>query len=67
MQAMKRFTLVSGEPGYDNMAEAEERGIALVEAGHFFTADVACKHLSEVWDNLGIENECFCFNRIQTI
>lgn len=59
--------LVSGELGYNNMAEAAERGITLVEAGHFFTEDVACKFFSELMDGLGIENEYFCSNRIQTI
>lgn len=59
--------LVSGELGYNNMAEAAERGITLVEAGHFFTEDVACKYFSELLDSLGIETEYFCSNRIQTI
>lgn len=59
--------LVSGELGYNNMAEAAERRITLVEAGHFFTEDVACKYFSELFDSLGIENEYFCSNRIQTI
>lgn len=59
--------LVSGELGYNNMAEALERGIMLVEAGHFFTEDVACKYFSEIMDELGIDNEYFCSNRIKTI
>jgi len=59
--------LVSGELGYNNMAEAAERGIALVEAGHFFTEDVACKYFAELLDSLGIKNEYYCSNRITTI
>lgn len=59
--------LVSGELGYNNMTEALERGIALVEAGHFFTEDVACKYFSDLLHELGIESEYFCSNRIKTI
>ena len=59
--------LVSGELGYNNMAEAYERGISLVEAGHFFTEDVACKYFSEVLDALGIENAYFSSYNIRTI
>ena len=59
--------LVSGELGYNNMAEACERGISLVEAGHFFTEDVACKYFAELLDELGIENAYFSSYNIKTI
>ena len=58
---------VSGELGYNNMAEAAEMGISLVEAGHFFTEDIACKWFSDLLCSLGIENEYFCSNNIITI
>ena len=59
--------LVSGELGYNNMAEACERGISLVEAGHFFTEDVACKYFADLLDELGIENGYFSSYNIHTI
>ena len=59
--------LVSGELGYNNMAEASERGISLVEAGHFFTEDVACKYFSDILNGIGIENAYFSSYNITTI
>ena len=59
--------LVSGELGYNNMAEAYERGISLVEAGHFFTEDIACKYFADLMDELGIENGYFSSYNIKTI
>lgn len=41
-------TFVSGRIGYNNMVEAEELGINLIEAGHFFTEDPICDRLSEL-------------------
>ena len=59
--------LVSGELGYNNMAEAAEIGISLIEAGHFFTEDIACKFFSDLLNKLGIENAYFSSNRIKII
>lgn len=59
--------LVSGELGYNNMSEAAEMGISLVEAGHFFTENIACKWFSDLLCSLGIENAYFCSNTITTI
>ena len=59
--------LVSGELGYNNMAEAGEMGISLVEAGHFFTEDVACAYFKRMFDEFKIENEYFSSNRIEVI
>ena len=41
-------TLVSGRLGYNNMVEAEELGINLIEAGHFFTEDPVCDRIAEL-------------------
>ena len=41
-------TFVSGRIGYNNMVEAEEIGLNLIEAGHFFTEDPVCDYLSEL-------------------
>ncbi|MBQ9080165.1 MAG: Nif3-like dinuclear metal center hexameric protein [Clostridia bacterium] len=41
-------TFVSGRIGYNNMVEAEELGLNLIEAGHFFTEDPICDRLSEL-------------------
>lgn len=41
-------TLVSGRLGYHRMMEAEELGINLIEAGHFFTEDPICDRLAEM-------------------
>ncbi len=52
-------TLVSGRLGYHNMIAAEEIGINLIEAGHFFTEDPVCDRLAEmiVAADPGIETE----------
>ena len=41
-------TFVSGRIGYNNMVEAEELGLNLIEAGHFFTEDPVCDRLAEL-------------------
>lgn len=41
-------TLVSGRLGYNNMVEAEEIGMNLIEAGHFFTEDPVCDRIAEL-------------------
>lgn len=41
-------TFVSGRLGYNNMVEAEELGINLIEAGHFFTEDPVCDRIAEL-------------------
>ena len=41
-------TFVSGRIGYNNMVEAEEIGLNLIEAGHFFTEDPVCDYLAEL-------------------
>ncbi len=38
-------TFVSGRFSYNIMAEAPERGINLIEAGHFYTEDPVCRRL----------------------
>lgn len=59
--------LVSGELGYNNMEEAAEMGISLVEAGHFFTEDIACRYFLNLLDSLGIENAYYFSNRVKII
>lgn len=59
--------LVSGELGYNNMAEAPEKGISLIEAGHFFTEDISCKWFSDLISGLGIETAYFSSNIIMSI
>ena len=39
---------VSGRFSYNIMAEAPEKGITLIEAGHFFTEDPVCRRLEEL-------------------
>lgn len=58
---------VSGELGYNNMVEAPEMGISLIEAGHFFTEDVACEFFKGILDDLGIENGYFSSYNIFTV
>ena len=41
-------TLVSGRLGYHRMVAAEELGINLIEAGHFYTEDPVCDRLAEM-------------------
>jgi len=41
-------TFVSGELGYHNLLAADEQGINLVEAGHFYTEDPVCDRLAEI-------------------
>lgn len=41
-------TFVSGELGYHNLLAADELGINLVEAGHFYTEDPVCDRISEI-------------------
>ena len=59
--------LVSGELSHSYMTEAAEMGISLIEAGHFFTEDIACKYFADFLNELGIENEYFCSYNIITI
>ncbi len=59
--------LVSGELRYNNMSEASEIGISLVEAGHFFTEEVACAYFKELLDSVGIENGHFSSYNITTV
>ena len=59
--------LVTGELSYNTMAEAAEMGITLIEAGHFFTENIICEYFAEKLANLGIENACFCSNRIRVL
>lgn len=39
-------TFVSGNLGYHHMIEAPERGITLIEAGHYFTENLICSYFS---------------------
>ncbi len=41
-------TYVSGRIGYHEMMSAEEIGMNLIEAGHFFTEDPVCDRLAEL-------------------
>ncbi len=41
-------TFVSGRFSYNFMAEAPERGINLIEAGHFYTENPVCRRLEEL-------------------
>lgn len=41
-------TLVSGRLGYHRMMAAEEIGLNLIEAGHFYTEDPVCDRLAEM-------------------
>ncbi len=59
--------LVTGELNYNNMAEAAEMGISLIEAGHFFTEDVAYKYFSNFLNELGIENSYFSSYNIKKL
>lgn len=41
-------TFVSGRLGYHNMLAADEIGMNLIEAGHFYTEDPVCDRISEL-------------------
>ena len=41
-------TFLSGEVGYNTMADAPEQGINLITAGHFYTEDPVCEMLADL-------------------
>ncbi len=58
---------VSGELGFGNMTEAPEKGISLIEAGHFFTENMLCDHFAELLNSLGIENGYYSSDVVEEI
>ena len=50
-------TFVSGELGYHNLLSADEQGINLIEAGHFYTEDPVCDRLAEMLATIDPEIE----------
>lgn len=45
-------TYVSGRLGYHNMTDAPERGINLIEAGHYYTENPVCDRLADLVQEL---------------
>ncbi len=60
---------LSGRFSYNIMAEAPEKGISLIEAGHFFTEDPVCKRFQElVFDfDPNIKTEILNSNEIKVL
>ena len=46
--AVSADAFISGRFSYNIMAEAPEKGITLIEAGHFFTEDPVCRRIEEL-------------------
>lgn len=65
--AMGADVLVSGELSYNYMAEADEMGISLIEAGHFFTENIICDYFANLLTGLGIASECYTSNRVYVL
>ncbi len=60
---------ISGRFSYNIMAEAPEKGISLIEAGHFFTEDPVCLRLEELIHEAdeNIETEIINSNEIKVL
>ena len=61
-------TFLSGRLSYETVNEAKEKGINLLEAGHFYTEALLPKHWAcELLPELGVEAEYFDTCRIDAI
>ena len=62
-------TYVSGRLGYHNMTDAPERGINLIEAGHFYTEFPVCFTLEKMIKEIDpkISTEVYYSNRIMCV
>lgn len=62
-------TMLTGNASYNSMLDADEMGLNIVEAGHFYTENPVCnlleKYVKELCDNL--KTEQFNSNKIKTI
>lgn len=62
-------TLLTGDTSYNAMLDADEMGINVIEAGHFYTENPACKYIEAMvneFDNK-IKTEIFISNKIEII
>ena len=62
-------TLLTGSVSYNAMMDADEMGINVIEAGHFYTENPVCKMLSECIKSIdnSLEIEIFNANKIKSI
>lgn len=62
-------TFVSGRFSYNFMAEAPERGINLIEAGHFYTENPVCRRLEQLVHTADgdIETEIINSNEVKVL
>jgi len=62
-------TYISGRLGYHNMTDAPDRGMNLIEAGHFYTEFPVCSTLDRILAEIDprIETEIYYSNRIEAI
>ncbi|MBO5374514.1 MAG: Nif3-like dinuclear metal center hexameric protein [Clostridia bacterium] len=62
-------TLVTGNASYNSMLDAEEMGINVIEAGHFYTENPVCESLKSFLISIGgdFKIEIFDSNKINVI
>ena len=51
--------LITGDVGYNGAEAAAETGLAVIEAGHYYTEFPVCMALSAITEKLGIESEIY--------
>lgn len=62
-------TLLTGNASYNSMLDADEMGINVIEAGHFYTENPVCRKLQTYVNQLDckIETELFESNKIKNL
>lgn len=62
-------TLVTGNASYNSMLDAEEMGLNVIEAGHFYTENPVCTTLENIVKDVisSVEVEIYNSNKIKTI
>jgi putative NIF3 family GTP cyclohydrolase 1 type 2 len=62
-------TLLTGRASYNTMIDAEDIGINIVEAGHFYTENPVCKTLESLIKHFipNATTEIFNSNKIQVL
>ena len=62
-------TLLTGRASYNTMVDAEDMGINIIEAGHFYTENLVCKAIESYILEIApdIKTECYCSNKISIL
>ena len=62
-------TLLTGNASYNSMLDAQESGLNVIEAGHFYTENPVCKFIKVILDksDTDIYTEVFNSNKIKVI